>query len=123
MNRDDIFDYVKKTYHIEPAFLFKSSPETAVLRHKAGKTGKAERKWFAVVMRVSGERLGLETEGEVDVLNVKADPEFISFLQTQAGFLPAYHMNKEHWISILLDRDVEKNRICSLIDGSHELTK
>ncbi len=123
MDRNDIFDYVRSAYHTEPDYLFKSSPEAAVLRHKAGQNGKAERKWFAAVLRVSGSRLGLETEEDVDVLNVKADPELISVLQTQEGFLPAYHMNKEHWISILLGGTVEKRKICSLIDGSYELTK
>lgn len=123
MDRKDVFDYVKRTYQIEPAYLFKTSPEAAVLRHRPAKAGKAAQKWFAIVMRVSGDRLGLGTEDEVDVLNVKADPELIMFLQAQSGFRPAYHMNKEHWISILLGGPVEKGRICSLIDSSYELTK
>lgn len=123
MDRKDVFDYVKRTYHIEPVYLFKSSPEAAVLRHKPGKNGKAPQKWFAIVMRVSGARVGLGTEDEVDVLNVKADPELVAFLQAQDGFCPAYHMNKEHWISILLDGPVGKEKICSLLGGSYELTK
>lgn len=36
--------------------------------------------------------------------------------------LPAYHMNKENWITILLDGTVSKGKICELIDISYELT-
>lgn len=123
MDREEVFAYVRKTYKIEPAYLFKSSPEAAVLRHRPGRCGSGQQKWFAVVMRVSGRRLGLEIEEEVDVLNVKADPEQVSVLQTLTGFFPAYHMNKEHWISILLDEKTQRGTICGLIDGSFELTK
>ena len=31
-------------------------------------------------------------------------------------------MNKEHWITILLDGTVSKEKICELIDISYELT-
>ena len=43
-------------------------------------------------------------------------------LRTQNGFLPAYHMHKGHWISILLDGTVEKDRIFPLLDMSFALT-
>lgn len=116
MDRKEILDYVKKTYKIEPEYLFKGSPDTAALRHREDK------KWFGLIMRVPGKSLGFETEEEQEILNVKADPELIGILQTQTGFLPAYHMNKEHWISILLDGAVEIKEIRSLIDGSYGLT-
>lgn len=115
MNRDDVLQYVKEAYGTEPEYLFKSSPDTAVLRHEVGK------KWYGVILSVSGKRFDLETE-EVEVLNVKADPELVSFLRMQPGMFPAYHMNKEHWISILLDGTVKEEKIRTLIDGSYELT-
>lgn len=116
MNREDVFRYVRKTYGTEPEYLFKSSPRAAVLRHKGGK------KWYGIIMNIPGNKLGLETEAEVDVLNVKADPELVGFLQMQPGMFPAYHMNKEHWISILLDDEADRKKIRGLIDGSFELT-
>lgn len=46
----------------------------------------------------------------------------IGGLRKEEGILPAYHMNKEHWITVLLDGTVEKEEICNLIDISFELT-
>ena len=50
-------------------------------------------------------------------------PEMIGSLRKESGILPAYHMNKEHWITILLDGTVEKQKILDLIDISYELTR
>jgi predicted DNA-binding protein (MmcQ/YjbR family) len=34
----------------------------------------------------------------------------------------AYHMNKRLWVSILIDKVTDFEEICSLIDGSFQLT-
>ena len=80
-------------------------------------------KWYGIVMKIEKEKLGLEGKGEVDILNVKCPPEMIGSLRLTQGFLPAYHMNKEHWITILLDGKVGKEKIKQWIDLSYELTK
>lgn len=61
-------------------------------------------------------------DNEVEVLDVKMDPEKVSLLQKAAGFKPAYHMNKEHWISIILDQFILE-KIIPLIADSFQLTK
>ena len=38
------------------------------------------------------------------------------------GYLPAYHMNKSHWISILLGGAVEAEEIKNLLEMSYEMT-
>lgn len=48
--------------------------------------------------------------------------EYPNYTTFKNGILPAYHMNKEHWITILLDGTVSKEKICELIDISYELT-
>mgnify|MGYP002554662185 CR=1 FL=1 len=57
----------------------------------------------------------------VDILNVKCDPRMVGSLLGTTGFLPAYHMNKDKWISILLDGSVSKEEIFPLIDESYNL--
>ena len=52
------------------------------------------RKWFAIVMDVPDEKLGLEGDAIADIVNVKLDPGLVDELSTRDGFLPAYHMNK-----------------------------
>ncbi|MDO5378747.1 MAG: MmcQ/YjbR family DNA-binding protein [Clostridia bacterium] len=114
--RATILEYALGTYGTEPDNPFRDSPEAAVLRHEGG------RKWYALILRVSRKALGVGGEGAVDVLNVKADPILAASLRGQAGFLPAYHMNKERWISILLDGSVEMEQARALLDMSYDLT-
>lgn len=58
----------------------------------------------------------------VDVLNVKGDPMLIASLRGQMGYFPAYHMNKEKWISILLGQAEFDESIQNLLALSYELT-
>lgn len=46
----------------------------------------------------------------------------IGGLRKEQGIYPTYHMNKEYWISILLDGTISKEKIQELIDESYELT-
>lgn len=74
-------------------------------------------------MNVPRVKLGLSGEGKVDIINLKGDPEFNSLLRRQQGILPAYHMNKEHWTTIVLDSSFPKGEIYDLINWSYNLTK
>lgn len=73
-------------------------------------------------MNVTGTKTGLETEEKIDLLKVKVRPEQIGSLRKKEGILPAYHMNKEHWISILLSGPLSPTEIHDLLSESHELT-
>ena len=115
MDRKEVLEWVKKTYGTEPDYPWADC--NAVLRHPD------TRKWYGLLMEVRRDRLGLEGEEPVDVLNVKCDPVLSGFLRTRPGFLPAYHMNKEQWLSILLDGTAPDEEVRSLLEGSYELTK
>lgn len=114
--REEIITYGKKKYHSEAEYLWADTPDAAVLRHGDN------RKWYALIMEVSRARLGLCGEGAVDLLNVKCDPDMVAMLQSTQGFLPAYHMSKTKWISVLLDGTVGKDTILDLLDKSFGLT-
>lgn len=115
MNRQEIFQWVKEQYGTEPDYPWQDA--NAVLRHKKN------RKWYGLIMRVGRDKLGLSGTGETEVLNLKCDPELIGFLRTRPGFLPAYHMNKSQWISVLLDDSVSGEEIRNLIRMSYGLTE
>lgn len=117
MHRNDVIEYIKETYEIIPEYLFKSDPECCVFRHRHSN------KWFGVIMNISADKVGLEADTYIDVLNVKCDPEMVAVLNCQSGFAPAYHMNKKHWLTILLDGSVLNEQIAQLLDISYELTK
>lgn len=56
------------------------------------------------MMEVSRDKLESSGEGKGDILNVKGDPRLIDSYSTQKELFPAYHMNKENWISTFLDK-------------------
>lgn len=115
MDRQAVFQWVKRQYGTEPDYPWQD--ENAVLRHRKN------RKWYGLIMSVERSRLGLSGEGQAEVLNVKCDPELGGALRTRPGFLPAYHMNKTQWISILLDGTVPEKEIKSLLELSYGLTE
>ena len=79
-------------------------------------------KWYGVVLEVSADKLGLPEAGIMDVLNVKSDPLLIGSLRGQDGYFPAYHMNKEKWLSIQLGKSELDDAIKDLLSLSYELT-
>jgi len=114
MTRQDVFDYVKKKYKTEPDYPW--FDDNAVLRHADNN------KWYGLVMAVGRDKLGLSGDGMVDVINVKCDPMLAGSLRMQEGFHPAYHMNKDKWLTARLDGSAPDDEIKSLIDLSYELT-
>lgn len=108
IKREKIIKYIKEKYDIDPEYLWDDTPETAVFRHKNNK------KWFALIMKVNNE----------EYLNVKTEPEYSDLLRnTYKYIIPAYHMNKEHWNTIIISKNVKETLVYELIDKSYQLTK
>ena len=116
VNREDISKYVMDTYGISSVRLWEKTPDNEVWRHETNG------KWFGIIMDIPGNRVGLESGEVIDVLNVKCEPEMITLLVSQPGFAPAYHMNKTHWISILLNGMAADETIYQLLDMSYDMT-
>ena len=114
-HRKKLFKYVNEKYGTTPEYLWARFPDYAVLRHSDN------RKWYAIIMDVSADKLGLEGQ-KADILNVKLDDELLTDMLTQReGFFPAYHSRQRSWISVLLDGTVPFTEICELIDISYKL--
>lgn len=116
MNRTDLERYIFDAYHCEPDRPWITSPDNEVFRHYRN------RKWFALIMEIPRNRLGLDGDESMDVVNVKCDPFLIETLWDEMGFFPAYHMNKHHWITIALDGSAPDDKIRMLLDMSYEAT-
>ncbi len=115
--REVVSSYIKKKYKVSPEYPWAKYDSNAVFRHSDNK------KWFALIMNVGREKLGLSEYGSVDVINLKIDDMmFRDILLQEKGILPAYHMSKEHWITVLLDGTVKKEHIYDLIDTSFAAT-
>ncbi|MBR3640813.1 MAG: MmcQ/YjbR family DNA-binding protein, partial [Oscillibacter sp.] len=76
-----------------------------------------------VVMDVERRRLGLDGEGAVCVMDTKCGPLLGGSYLGLRGVLPAYHMNKTHWITVLLDGTAEDTVVRELLEISYDMTK
>lgn len=108
MNKQDIINYcleLKNTYEDYP---FKNDNYSVTIKHKENN------KWFALIMNVN----------DNFYLNVKTNPEYSELLRnTYSYIIPAYHMNKEHWNTIIVDYNCDESLVKELILQSYDLTK
>ena len=80
-----------------------------------------------VLLRCRGNRKAFawtfEREGKIWV-NVKVAPEWRDFWRNAyQSVIPAYHLNKEHWNSIILDGSIPPQEIKRMIAESYDLVK
>ena len=117
MTLSEATQLILDAYGAEPEHIFARYPGIAVFRRPDNG------RWFAVGMAdMPWRTLGVDREGRVDILNVKCDPIVMGSLRGKPGFRPAYHMNKDKWITILLDGSAEKKHIIALVGMSYGLT-
>ena len=115
MNRQEIISFIKEAFDITEEHLWLTFPDYIVFRNKKNK------KWFAIIMDIEKSTLGLDGEGKVDIIDLKCDPILIGSLLRNKGYLPAYHMSKKSWITVLLDGSVSDEELKDLICLSYEI--
>ena len=116
MIKQQFLEYCFNTYSTSPDYPFDEDFETTVLRHTDN------RKWYAIVMRVSRRKFGLDSDDVIDVANLKLPTEMFGSFGATDGVYPAYHMNKLHWISVLLP-DAPDDVVWFLVNVSFEATR
>lgn len=105
--REEALDFCNSFQNVIEDYPFHDS-NWALMRHKHNK------KTFACVYE----------RDEMIWINVKCDPEWRDFWRGAfSSVIPAYHMNKTHWNSIILDGTVPDEDIKKMIIESYELTK
>ena len=116
MTKQEFLHNCLTTYNTAPDYPFDEDFETAVLRHGSN------RKWYAIMMRVSRRKFGFDSDEIINVVNLKLPLEMFGSFSPSDGVYPAYHMNKLHWISVLLP-DAADDLIEFLVNASYEATK
>jgi predicted DNA-binding protein (MmcQ/YjbR family) len=112
-----IIRHAKNMYQSEPEFLWKQYPRIAVLRRTDNN------KWYAVLFRMEKNKLGLGSDGDIEIMDVRVKPEVTGSLIDREKYLPGYHMNKKHWLTVCLDGRVETKEILARVDESFVLAK
>lgn len=73
-------------------------------------------------MTVKKSSIGLKGSELIDIVNFKCDKTSVGSALYNKGFYPAYHMNKENWITAALDGSASEENIKFFLDISFELT-
>ena len=117
MTRQELTDYIFDAFSVEADYPFPRDDVSCVFRHTDN------RKWFGIMMKIPYRTLGMNRDGETDIVNVKCDPVLMGAFRGRPGFRPAYHMNKDKWITILLDGSAGREEITALVDMSFRMTE
>ncbi len=113
--KDGFIAYLKNKYSAEPDYPWPDdAPNSFVFRCP-------NEKWFALVMKIKYRQLGLSGDESVWVVNMKAEQDAIPNLVDKKSVFPAWHMNKKHWITVLLTAATNFEKLCELSDKSYEL--
>lgn len=114
----NITTHIMDEYGAEPEFLWPERyPTYCIFRHGGNK------KWFALIGRIEWKSLGRDGNELVDIINLKFDNgQAMDFAENTPGVYPAYHMNKQHWITITLDGTLPDEMVMELVKKSYLLT-
>ena len=112
--KDDYIAWIKGRFGAEPDFPWPDTPDYCVFRCP-------NEKWFALLMKIKYRQLGLTGDEEVWVVNMKACQDEIPNLIDKKSIFPAWHMNKKHWITVLLTAATDFEKLCGLTQKSYEL--
>lgn len=116
MTREGFERLVFDSYGVGADYPFEDDFTTGVFRHENGK-------WFAIAMKIGYDKIIPGRRGEVDVVNLKCAPEVIDSLAgVEPGIFRAYHMNKNHWLTLVLDGSCDDETIAWLLAVSFDLT-
>lgn len=109
-----IINYLKEKYQCELEFLW--DDENAIARNKDNN------KWFILFMVISKNKLGDYDSSRVEVINLKYPTDRIDKLVDNKKIFKGYHMNKKHWITIVLDNKLNDDKLLKLVDTSYILS-
>lgn len=114
MTKQKAIAYIRNNYGVAEDYPWDDS-DAFVFRHRFS------RKWFCLFMDISACYLGIDDNKVITVVNLKAPKSLREDLLREEGIYPAYHMNKQHWISLDLRKANEK-MLEVLIDMSFKAT-
>ena len=113
---EDVLRYVKERYNSTIVKPFKTNPDIKALV-------TTKNKWYALFLDVEYSKLQKDSlvDSKVKIINLKHISSKISAITDNRNIFPAYHMNKNHWISVVLDNNIDIEYIKELIELSYNL--
>lgn len=115
MTLQELHEYMASYYGAESDHPIKEEHSITVFMRPDNK------KWFAATKNIGCKSLGIDRAGRIDILNVKLDPRVVATLRVREGFMPAWYMNQNSWVTILLDGSVADEEIREYLDMAYAL--
>lgn len=112
----EIIQYIKQKYNDELEFLWEKFDDNAIWRNKQND------KWYGLLLNVSKNKLGIDSEEIAEIIDLRYQKEKIDEIVDNKKIYPGYHMNKKSWITIILDESLDIKEIYKLIDNSYNLS-
>ena len=109
-----VVEYIKNKYNSNPEFLWDKYDDIAVFRNDNGK-------WYGVLFTLSFDKLDNNKTGMVEIINLKYDRNGINEVVNNINVFRGYHMNKNNWITLVLDDTLSDEEVYKLIDNSYKL--
>ena len=110
----EIIEYIRTKYGDELEFLWEKF-NSAIWRRKDNK------KWYGLLLTLPENKLGLGGDGTAEVIDLRAEPDTINEIVDNVNFFKGYHMNKQHWFTIVLNSGVPTETVFDYIDKSYSL--
>ena len=113
----ELLAYALARYGDRPEYLWERFPSNAVLRRKDN------RKWYAALLTVGADKLGLARREEVEIADLRMRPEELDAKVDGKKYFRGWHMNKKSWVTVVLDGSVPPAELHRLLDESYRLAQ
>ncbi|WP_164509328.1 MmcQ/YjbR family DNA-binding protein [Companilactobacillus jidongensis] len=113
----DITKYIKQKYNSDLEFLWRKFPKNAIWRRPDNN------KWFCLTIGINGDKIGLESDADIEIIDLRIDTDDLNQVIDNKVFFPSYHMNKKHWYTVYLDGSLSNAELFKRIDDSYDLAK
>ena len=110
-----VVEYIREKFSDAPEFLWEKFPNYAVFRRKDN------RKWYAVIMSIPRNKLQLDGAAELEIVNLRVEPEELDRIFDGEKYFRGWHMNKKSWMTLRLDETLSFEEISARLLKSYEL--
>ena len=78
---------------------------------------------YSLVLKVKGKMFGLIPLNNPETqISLKCNPEkALALREDFSAIVPAWHFNKKHWNTVLIDATISHTLLCELIEHSYNL--
>lgn len=110
-----IVAHIDETFGDAPEFLWEKYPTFAVFRRRDN------RKWYALIAGIPKKFLRLEGDGDVEIMNVRVEPDELDRIADDEKYFRGWHMNKRSWLTVRLDETLTDEELTARLETSFKL--